>query len=73
MQMNQGGSSYGTVSFNSLTSFAADQSYKTSITGTYPVNGLRKTDFFSYFQDEFKWAAESHFEFGSALHHFRYL
>jgi len=55
VQMNQGGSSYGTVSFNSLTSFAADQSYKTSITGTYPVNGLRKTDFFSYFQDEFKW------------------
>ena len=55
VQMNQGGSSYGTVSFNSLTSFAADQSYKASITGTYPVNGLRKTDFFSYFQDEFKW------------------
>ena len=54
VQMNQGSSSYGTVSFNSLTSFAADQSYKASITGTYPVNGLRKTDFFGYFQDEFK-------------------
>ncbi|MGA2985385.1 MAG: carboxypeptidase-like regulatory domain-containing protein [Terriglobia bacterium] len=55
VQMNQGGGSYGTVSFNSLTSFAADQSYKASITGIYPVNGLRKTDFFGYFQDEFKW------------------
>ncbi len=55
VQMNQGSSTYGTVSFNSLTSFAADQSYKASITGTYPVNGLRKTDFFGYFQDEFKW------------------
>lgn len=55
VQMNQGGSSYGTVSFNSLTSFAADRSYKASITGAYPVNGLRKTDFFGYFQDEFKW------------------
>jgi hypothetical protein len=55
VQMNQGSSSYGTVSFNSLTSFAADQAYKASITGTYPVNGLRKTDFFGYFQDEFKW------------------
>jgi hypothetical protein len=54
VQMNQGSSSYGTVSFNSLTSFAADQSYKASITGTYPVNGLRKTDFFGYLQDEFK-------------------
>ena len=55
VQMNQGGGNYGTVSFNSLTSFAADQSYKSSITGTYPVNGLRKTDFFGYLQDEFKW------------------
>jgi len=55
VQMNQGSSSYGTVSYNSLTSFAANQSYKASITGTYPVNGLRKTDFFGYFQDEFKW------------------
>jgi hypothetical protein len=55
VQMNQGGSSYGTVSFSSLASFAADQSNKASITGAYPVNGLRKTDFFGYIQDEFKW------------------
>ena len=55
MQMNQGGSAYGTVSYNSLSSFAANQSYKASITGEYPVNGLRKTEFFGYFQDEFKW------------------
>jgi hypothetical protein len=55
VQMNQGSSTYGTVSFNSLSSFAADQAYKASITGTYPVNGLRKTDLFVYFQDEFKW------------------
>jgi hypothetical protein len=55
VQMNQGSSTYGTVSFNSLAHFAADEAYKASITGTYPVNGLRKTDFFGYFQDEFKW------------------
>ena len=55
VQMNQGSSTYGTISYNSLTSFAANQSYKASITGTYPVNGLRKTDLFTYFQDEFKW------------------
>ncbi len=54
VQMNQGSGSYGTVSFNSLSSFAANQPYKASITGEYPVNGLRKTDFFGYFQDEFK-------------------
>ncbi|MGC2527044.1 MAG: carboxypeptidase regulatory-like domain-containing protein [Candidatus Acidiferrum sp.] len=55
VQMNQGGSAYGTVGFNSLNSFAANESYKASITGVYPVNGLRKTDYFVYLQDEFKW------------------
>ena len=55
IQMNQGSSSYGTISYNSLASFAANQSYKSSITGEYPVNGLRKTQFFGYIQDEFKW------------------
>ncbi len=55
IQMNQGSSSYGTISYNSLASFAANQSNKANITGTYPVNGLRKTQFFGYFQDEFKW------------------
>ncbi len=55
VQMNQGSSAYGTVSFNSLTNFAANEAYKASITGVYPVNGLRKTDYFGYLQDEFKW------------------
>ena len=55
IQMNQGSSSYGTISYNSLASFAANQSNKASITGEYPVNGLRKTQFFGYVQDEFKW------------------
>ena len=55
IQMNQGSSSYGTISYSSLASFAANQSNKASITGEYPVNGLRKTQFFGYFQDEFKW------------------
>ncbi len=55
IQMNQGSSAYGTISYNSLTNFEANNSYKASITGEYPVNGLRKTDFFGYIQDEFKW------------------
>jgi hypothetical protein len=55
VQMNQGGSAYGTVSFNSLVSLAANEAYKASITGVFPVNGLRKTDYFGYVQDEFKW------------------
>ena len=69
VQMNQGGSSYGTVTYNSLTSFAADQSYKASITGEYPVNGLRKTDF-SVIPGRVQMASESHSESGRALHHF---
>lgn len=55
VQMNQGSTSFGTVSFSSLASFAADQSNSAKITGADPVNGLRKTDYFGYVQDEFKW------------------
>ena len=55
IQMNQGSSSYGTITYSSLTSFAANQATKASLTGEYPVNGLRKTQFFGYVQDEFKW------------------
>ena len=55
LQMNQGSSSYGTITYSSLSSFAANQASKASITGEYPVNGLRKTQFFGYVQDEFKW------------------
>ncbi len=55
VQMNQGSSAYGTISYNSLAAFVANNSYKASVTGEYPVNGLRKTQFFGYIQDEFKW------------------
>ena len=55
IQMNQGSSSFGTISYGSLASFPANQANKASITGEYPVNGLRKTQFFGYVQDEFKW------------------
>ncbi len=55
IQMNQGSSSYGTISYNSLTKFENNQAYKASITGEYPINGLRKTQFYGYVQDEFKW------------------
>ena len=55
IQMNQGSSSYGTISYNSLSSFEENEAYKASITGEYPVNGLRKTQFYGYVQDEFKW------------------
>jgi len=55
IQMNQGSSAYGTITYSSLSSFTANQPSKASLTGEYPVNGLRKTQFFGYVQDEFKW------------------
>ena len=55
VQMNQGSSAYGTITYSTLPTFTTNQPSKASITGEYPVNGLRKTQFFGYIQDEFKW------------------
>ena len=55
IQMNQGSTSYGTISYNSLTNFENNEAYKASITGEYPINGLRKTQYYGYIQDEYKW------------------
>jgi hypothetical protein len=54
IQMNQGNSSSGTVSFASAAAFEADQVSTATLTGALPVNGLRKTQYFGYVQDEFK-------------------
>ena len=55
VQMNQGTGTSGTISFSSTDSFAANQVSTASLTDTLPVNGLRKTQYFAYLQDEFKW------------------
>ena len=55
IQMNQGTGSSGTVSFASTDAFAADEVSTASLTALLPVNGLRKTQYFGYIQDEFKW------------------
>jgi len=55
IQLNQGNTSSGTISFPSLTAFAADQVSTATLTGALPINGLRKTQYFGYAQDEFKW------------------
>ena len=68
--MNQGSSSYGTISYNSLTSFAANAPNKVNITGEYPVNGLRKTQFYGYVQDEFKWRPTFTLNWGLRYSHF---
>ena len=55
LQLNQGNTASGTVSFASAAAFAADQVSTATLTGALPVNGLRKTQYFGYLQDEFKW------------------
>ena len=55
VQLNQGSGSYGTLSYKSFAAFSTNTAYKASITGLLPVNELRKTQFYGYLQDEFKW------------------
>ncbi len=55
VQMNQGNTEAGTISFASTAAFAANQVSAATLNGTLPVNGLRKTQYFGYLQDEFKW------------------
>ncbi len=55
IQLNQGNTEAGTVSFASTAAFDANQVSTASLNGALPINGLRKTQFFGYIQDEFKW------------------
>jgi Carboxypeptidase regulatory-like domain/TonB dependent receptor len=55
VQMNQGSTANGTVSFASTDAFGANQVSTANLTNALPVNGLRKTQYFGYLQDEFKW------------------
>jgi Carboxypeptidase regulatory-like domain/TonB dependent receptor len=55
IQLNQGNTEAGTVSFASTAAFDANQVSTATLNGTLPINGLRKTQFYGYVQDEFKW------------------
>ena len=55
VQMNQGSTANGTISFASTGAFAGNQVSTASLTSALPVNGLRKTQYIGYVQDEFKW------------------
>jgi hypothetical protein len=55
IQLNQGNTESGTVAFASLPAFDANQVSTASLSGALPVNGLRKTQYYGYLQDEFKW------------------
>lgn len=55
VQLNQGNTESGTVVFPSTAAFDADQVSTASLNGALPINGLRKTQYYGYIQDEFKW------------------
>jgi Carboxypeptidase regulatory-like domain len=56
IQMNQGNTEAGTITFASTAAFDANQVSTATLNGALPINGLRKTQFYGYIQDEFKWA-----------------
>jgi hypothetical protein len=53
VELNQGNTQAGTVVFASLAAFDANQVSTASLNGALPVNGLRKTQYYGYIQDEF--------------------
>ena len=55
IQMNQGRTINGKITFASVEDLAANKVKKATLNEALPVNGLRKTDSIGYVQDEYKW------------------
>ena len=55
IQLNQGNTANGSVSFSSLSNFLDDRVNTASFAAPLPVNGLRKTQYYGFTQDEYKW------------------
>lgn len=72
IQMNQGKTPSGTVSYASTEAFEANEVNTAKYTQAQPINGLRKTMYFGYLQDEFKWKPELTLNVG-ALQFLQYL
>jgi Carboxypeptidase regulatory-like domain len=54
IQLNQGNTPNGTISFSSAASFLANSVSSASYAAELPINGLRKTEVYSYAEDEWK-------------------
>jgi Carboxypeptidase regulatory-like domain/TonB dependent receptor len=54
VQLNQGNTANGTITYASLANFAANLVNAATYAAELPVNGLRKTQVFAYIQDEYK-------------------
>ncbi len=55
IQMNQEYGEHGKFTFSSIENLTENEMTKASLTGSLPVNGLRKDDYFVFAQDEIKW------------------
>ena len=65
IQLNQGNTEAGTVVFASTTAFDANQVSTASLNGALPINGLRKTQYYGYLQDEFKVSSNLNLNLGT--------
>ena len=54
IQLNQGNTSNGTISFSSAANFLINSVSSATYAQALPVNGLRKTEIYSYAEDEWK-------------------
>jgi hypothetical protein len=54
IQMNQGSSTNGKITFPTVDALVNNQVSSASLTGAQPILGLRKTQVYGYIQDEFK-------------------
>jgi hypothetical protein len=52
--LNQGNTANGTVSFSSAASFLSNSVSSATYAAELPIDGLRKTEFYSYVEDEWK-------------------
>ncbi len=64
VQLNQGNTEAGTVTYASLPAFDKNQVSTATLNGTLPINGLRKYQYYGYVQDEFKWRPNLTFNLG---------
>jgi hypothetical protein len=55
IQLNQGNTESGTIAFSSTAAFDENHVSTASLNGALPINGLRKTQFYGYVQDEVRW------------------
>jgi hypothetical protein len=64
IQLNQGNTESGTITYASTAAFDTNSVSTATLNGALPINGLRKTQFYGYVQDEFKWTPNFNLNLG---------